>query len=366
MAAHILVTEGTQKALSTPPAHLHALHVAMKQRLKRSGCPPPVHIAKLPASPEECKSQYPTVYNAVFGPGMEQPVPCQVSKMMMEQMLHTRFQRKPKYGRLYDNPVPTIDVRGDCNLQGVQGVAQCLMQGMQAMQQQQQQFMQMMMGGMKDQAGERSLTGPSAASCHGKGNSPALLDSRGSVLQRLPTLALQNKQSSQVVIEEVQHESATEGAGDDPSREAVEIPLPRKSPTRKSPKEAGDDPSREAVETPLPWKSPTRKPPKEAGNSIIDMMAKKSQNAKDKRALMKKPAAAKTAAKKMSKKSAGPSMSVERSRSQIMLRNGQEGPGTTFKMKFADYGGEGKALKKARTWLESERAKFTGTFAKAM
>ena len=109
----------------------------------------------------------------------------------------------------------------------------------------------------------------------------------------------------------------------------------------------------------------------------MDMMAKKSKNAKDKRALMKKPAAAKTAlmkkpaaaktaAKKMSKKSAGPSMSVERSRRQIMLRNGQEGSGSTFKMKFADYGGEGKALKKARTWLESERAKFTGTFAKAM
>ena len=76
--------------------------------------------------------------------------------------------------------------------------------------------------------------------------------------------------------------------------------------------------------------------------------------------MLKKPAAV------ASKLRVVPSMSVERSRKQVMLRNGDKGPGSTFKLEFKAHGGEAMAVKKAKAWLVSERKKYTGTFDKVM
>jgi hypothetical protein len=124
-----------------------------------------------------------------------------------------------------------------------------------------------------------------------------------------------------------------------------------------------------------------------AGSEILGMLAKKAAHVKEEKkkkkknnkktkagAVMKKPsAAAKTPSAVLKKPgthvikpATSPSLSVERSRCQVMLRNGQEGAGTTYTMRFPDYGGEGKALKKARAWLESERKTYTGGFDMVM
>ena len=97
------------------------------------------------------------------------------------------------------------------------------------------------------------------------------------------------------------------------------------------------------------------------------MLAKKTAEATEKKnAALKKRPAAKAAPKKDTASPTKLAMAVERSRKQVMLRNGQSGPGTTFKMKFADHGGEGKAVKKARKWLEAEQKSYTDTFDMVM
>ena len=51
---------------------------------------------------------------------------------------------------------------------------------------------------------------------------------------------------------------------------------------------------------------------------------------------------------------AKPNISIERSRSQVMCRSGKQGPGSTKKFTFEEYGSQKKAMKAAQAWLSKK------------